>query len=582
MLYSFHSIEYQLYESPFVRGDGVAFPHTARAEFKDERGDILLEKNYGYITLAELYDRIGQSSSIDIDDCLVYNFSLTACRRYLLQDKNARLTLKNFSAKGSLFISNLKVDFSIADFTGTRTEFEGAIFVCKEVSFRSSQFMGAGAKFQNVVFKTQRFDFTRTSVAQGDINFKHAVFSSGEKDFQDSKFNNNEVSFINTDFGDGDISFINATFANANTSIKVAQFGYGKVDFHFAKFRECDISFERTDFGIGRTDFRTVEFGCGKVNFNRCTFGNGEVTFEGADSHGGKLLFRRTVFGIGQVSFEIFEGKEAEIIFEKVDFEKGRVSFSGAIIKNLTLSSCLFRDRVNLQVAYAESIDISDSIVRDIVDFRPHEQTQHIGILNISGLKMLGRIYIDWQVNNVKQLVYGQDDSCNIEKAGQFLILKENFNALGQYEDEDRAYVEYRRCEQRAKFQRQRAGKWIDRVTAYPRYWSKLILYDLMGLYATRPSRVFLSMISVYLLFSGVFMLFISVGFGNIIPSSIHPDTLSVLERSLYHSAITFFTIGYGDFYPSGPLRIVCGVEGFVGVFLMAYFTVAFVRKILR
>ena len=232
--------------------------------------------------------------------------------------------------------------------------------------------MGAGAKFQNVVFKTQRFDFTRTSVAQGDINFKNAVFSSGEKDFQDSKFNNNEVSFINTDFGDGDISFINATFANANTSFKVAQFGYGKVDFHFAKFRECDISFERTDFGIGRTDFRTVEFGCGKVNFNRCTFGNGEVTFEGADSHGGKLLFRRTVFGIGQVSFEIFEGKEAEIIFEKVDFEKGRVSFSGAIIKNLTLSSCLFSDRVNLQVAYAESIDISDSIVRDIVDFRPH------------------------------------------------------------------------------------------------------------------------------------------------------------------------------------------------------------------
>ncbi|HUW04934.1 MAG TPA: ion channel, partial [Williamwhitmania sp.] len=87
---------------------------------------------------------------------------------------------------------------------------------------------------------------------------------------------------------------------------------------------------------------------------------------------------------------------------------------------------------------------------------------------------------------------------------------------------------------------------------------------------------------SVYLLFSGVFMFFITVGEGNINPSGIHPDTLTVFERSLYHSAITFFTIGYGDFYPSGPLRIVCGVEGFVGVFLMAYFTVAFVRKILR
>lgn len=582
MLYSFHSVDYQLFESPYFRSDGVSFPHTAKVEFKDERGKVLLEKNYGYLTLAELYDLIGQETPIDIGECLIYNFSLTACRRYLLQDKNARVALKNFSAKGSLFISALKVDLSFADFTGTHTDFDEAVFVCTELSFHASQFRGAGCKFQNAVFKTQRFDFTRTSVAEGDITFKNAVFSSGEKDFQDAKFNNNEVCFINTDFGDGDTSFINATFANADTSFKVARFGSGKVDFHFAKFKVGDISFERTEFGNGRADFRTVEFGGGKVNFNRCTFGNGDVTFEGADSHGGKLLFRRSTFGIGEVCFEIFEGKEAEIVFEKVSFEKGSVSFSGAMVKNLTLSSCQFSDRVDLKVAYAESIDISDSIVRDIVDFRPHEQMQQIGTLDISGLKLLGRIYLNWQLNNAKQLIYGQQKSSDGEKAEQFLLLKENFNALGQYEDEDRAYVEYRRCEQRAKFQRQQKGKLIDKITAYPRYWSKLILYDLMGLYATRPSRVFLSMISVYLLFSGVFMFFIAVGEGNINPSGIHPDTLTVLERSLYHSAITFFTIGYGDFYPSGPLRIVCGIEGFVGVFLMAYFTVAFVRKILR
>ncbi|HUX53470.1 MAG TPA: potassium channel family protein [Williamwhitmania sp.] len=582
MLYSFHSVEYQLYESPYFRSDGVSFPHTAKAEFKDERGKVLLEKSYGYLTLAELYDLIGQENPIDIDECLIYNFSLTACRRYLLQDKNARIALNNFSARGTLFISALKVDFSIADFTGTQANFDGAVFVCNELTFHASRFMETGAKFQNAVFKTEQFDFTRASVTGGDFTFKNAAFAIGKKDFQDAKFNNNEVCFINTDFGDGDTSFINATFANADTSFKVARFGYGKVDFHFAKFNRGDISFERTEFGNGRSDFRTVEFGSGKINFNRCTFGDGDVSFEGASSNGGKLLFRRSTFGIGEVGFEIFEGKEAEIIFEKVDFEKGSLSFSGAMVRNLTLSSCLFSDRVNLQVAYAEAIDISDSIVRDIVDFRPHEQMQYIGTLDISGLKLLGRIYIDWQQNSAKQLVHGQANSSDAEKAGQFLILKENFNALGQYEDEDRAYVEYRRCEQRAKFQRQQKGKLIDRITAYPRYWSKLILYDLMGLYATRPSRVFLSMMSVYLLFSGVFMLFITVGEGNINPSGIHPDTLTVMERSLYHSAITFFTIGYGDFYPSGPLRIVCGVEGFVGVFLMAYFTVAFVRKILR
>jgi hypothetical protein len=59
-------------------------------------------------------------------------------------------------------------------------------------------------------------------------------------------------------------------------------------------------------------------------------------------------------------------------------------------------------------------------------------------------------------------------------------------------------------------------------------------------------------------------------------------DQLGVVARSFYHSAITFFTIGYGDHYPYGAARIVSSIEGFMGVFLMSYFTVAFVRKVLR
>jgi hypothetical protein len=52
--------------------------------------------------------------------------------------------------------------------------------------------------------------------------------------------------------------------------------------------------------------------------------------------------------------------------------------------------------------------------------------------------------------------------------------------------------------------------------------------------------------------------------------------------NSLYYSAITFLTIGYGDYFADGFLKIVAGCEGFSGIFLMSYFTVAFVRKILR
>jgi hypothetical protein len=50
----------------------------------------------------------------------------------------------------------------------------------------------------------------------------------------------------------------------------------------------------------------------------------------------------------------------------------------------------------------------------------------------------------------------------------------------------------------------------------------------------------------------------------------------------MYYSAITFFTIGYGDYFGGGIIKLLAVLEGFSGVFLMSYFTVAFVRKILR
>jgi hypothetical protein len=62
-------------------------------------------------------------------------------------------------------------------------------------------------------------------------------------------------------------------------------------------------------------------------------------------------------------------------------------------------------------------------------------------------------------------------------------------------------------------------------------------------------------------------------------------NSVGIFEKilgNLYFSAITFFTVGYGDCSPLGFFKILAHLEGFVGVFLMSYFTVAFVRKILR
>jgi hypothetical protein len=87
----------------------------------------------------------------------------------------------------------------------------------------------------------------------------------------------------------------------------------------------------------------------------------------------------------------------------------------------------------------------------------------------------------------------------------------------------------------------------------------------------------------VFWFFFGLVYFFTDLlGLGKTISAVGNPDHLSKFLQSFYHSAITFFTIGYGDVYPLGFSRVVSGLEGFMGVFMMSYFTVAFVRKVLR
>jgi hypothetical protein len=114
----------------------------------------------------------------------------------------------------------------------------------------------------------------------------------------------------------------------------------------------------------------------------------------------------------------------------------------------------------------------------------------------------------------------------------------------------------------------------------YPKYWFKQLLFDKAGLYATSPFRVMITMLTCFLVFSLIYLLLLWQTPADIVASV--DEQLSMVARSFYHSAITFLTIGYGDHYPSGVIRWVSALEGFLGLFLMSYFTVAFVRKILR
>jgi len=140
--------------------------------------------------------------------------------------------------------------------------------------------------------------------------------------------------------------------------------------------------------------------------------------------------------------------------------------------------------------------------------------------------------------------------------------------------------VEFKRCESKSNLTESIDKKPASAIYQYPLYWFKLGLFDRAGLYATSPVRVLITMLACFVLFSLAYYFMLLWSPADIIASV--DDQLSVMARSFYHSAITFLTIGYGDHYPYGAVRWVSSLEGFLGLFLMSYFTVAFVRKILR
>lgn len=580
MAYSFDTYRVDIANRPFVRSDGYTTPQTATISLFNAKGNKINTFHLAYPDISDIYEKIGKDEPVNLDHCYLRGFSFTACKRYLLIDKLLYIKVNAFSARNAFFESPLSLEFSLVEFMD-EVSFDESYFVAHSLEFHSSKFSNHGFSLTNAFIKAGRINFSQTAFTGGLISFKNTILDTGEKNFQDVDFGDGNISFINTDFGDGDVSFINTRFNSSDVSFKVARFGKGKTDFHFAKFGSGTVSFERVEFGHGRVDFRTVEFGSGKTSFNRAVFSDGEVNFEGAEASLGKLTFKRATFDNTPVIFDLYQGADSELIFERSTFPSD-TSFKGVQLKNLSLEGCQFNSTLNLHVDICENINIADCIFRDIVEFYTHGEHPRVKVLNMPGIRLLGQFYINWEDNDLKKLIYNQQETTMQDKADQFRILKENFNTLGKYNEEDKAYVEFKRCELKADLQSTVKKGFFRKITGYIGYSLKLVLFDYMGLYATAPQRVIASIAVIYTLYSMAYALIIFSGAGNIVSSFPSGNSLSIMAKGFYFSVVTFFTIGYGDFAPDGVARVVAGTEGFMGVFLMSYFTVAFVRKILR
>ncbi len=560
--------------------------------------------NLSKLSILETAGKIKDTIIISLEFYFIYN--QLNCQSITIENSNFVCSTIYFKCnqfintdlilKNSLFTNGNKY-FNQNNFSGKLVQFKNLDFGSGDVDFSENFFKCTTIQFEIIHIKEGRKNFNRCVIESGDFNFDKSEVGNGEFIFRNVTHKLGNFSMSRIDFGNGNKDFSNTIFSNEKKIFTGSNFNSGKVsfknvlfngnliDFHFSTFDKGELMFDRAEFGSCVFDLRAIEFNSGTINFYRNIFADGDQIFEAAKLGASNVMFKNCRFGKGILNFSNLESENACISFENVDFGQGMISFKRSQLHCLKFSDCELDTYTDLRLIACSNLDLSDTIIKDIVDINPTEYTLKVQNLNLAGIRLLGKIYIDWNTLNLKKLIKNQKTDDFI-KAEQFRLLKENFNAIGNYDQEDLAYVEFKRHYAKTSLNKKiRSKPKYFKPIFYLSYFTEKLIFDRMGHYATNPLRVLLSMIYVYLFFSILYLIIDLHTDSHIYSSLFNPlDTryLSIVSRSFYHSIITFFTIGYGDYYPDGVLRVLSGIEGFIGMFMMSYFTVAFARKVLR
>jgi len=546
----------RIIEEVFHTEDGRSFERTAVIE-KYSGQSKLSTKKLGAPDLNEIYKQIHKEETLNLSHCYFKDFSLKTYRTLFNIDDGAPVRLTSFQADHSFFESEYGTDFSYAEFKGL------------------------SSSFAYTTFNLGRVNFNYTKCATS-LNFNHSEFNLEELSLKFSEFEEGDIRFSGAIFNCTDVMFTNTNFGKGNVNFRQANFGESHVSFQYARFDNGDVSFDKCTFRGPFIDFRKVEFGNGKTDFKRVDFGNGNINFSESEFKVGKISFKSSRFGSGEKRFEHVDFGDNDVYFDGSVFKEGLLCFKNSTFQLLSLADCNLGGHCDFRVRKGDFLDLSDSVIKDVVDFHAGTSQMHLKTLKIEGIKNMGKLFISWKKNNAFELIQSQKSSSLESKANQFHILKESFHQNGKFNSEDSAYVAFKRYEMAAERRQGKEAGGFQYVKSEVFYFFRWIVFDKAGLFATAPLRVFVSMVVVLTFFSLLYIILPFFVDAAILPSVQHTGHLSHTGTAFYHSAITFFTIGYGDFFPSGHIRWLSAVEGWAGVFLMSYFTVAFVRKILR
>ena len=616
----------------------ITFYETAGNEDSDKSKSLkTITKTYNVMSLDEIRDSVQKGQPIHLDNCYVKDFS------YRIVSDNHRKPLISFSASSAFFEGN--TDFSGAIFEGGDVSFFQTIFGYGKVDFSNAHFGNGDVIFSLSEFVDQSVNFYRTDFGNGNVTFFSSKFSGGKILFSNAVFGDGSISFSGAEFGNVSFDLSDVKFGSGKVSFSGATFKGGDFKFNRTKFGPGDVSFSGVDFGNGFVSFAKTEFCDGDIYFINAKLDNGKILFKLTDFNNvGRLDFKSLISKKGAIVFdrcvlnqiiflnvhklsklEFINCTNNHIIDFNTEESKNRSSEGNqflvgifldmifvciiAIIFSVPQIACSYVTVILLTSGIILFWLLHPSIVSNChrlfryvftkfftnkADINKKSDTENCNAPQIDELVFInmnnmGTILLKWNVYRQALLNYAKkdkstsddlDDLINIQQ-DEFKMLKQNFNSQGYYDWEDEAYFEY--------MNKHRRSNSVNPIRSFI-----LNFFERCGKYGTDYFSIATAMLCVVFIFGVIYRfaphasIYPGKSYGRLItPFSDGKIIMKGTDASwwapLYYSAITFFTVGYGDLSAqNGFTAMCCVIESFLGVFLMSYFSVAVVRRLLR
>ena len=469
--------------------------------------------------------------------------------------------------------------------------------------FNGATFAG-DIKWQNFSFRFEKsasrvignlggnkLDFRNTRFF-GDVSFKDVVFSGAlseaEVSFEDARIKkgeSNKLEFINVDFGQTLLNFFQITVGDFIDSCQ--------------QTLECNGDFPN------EISFKNVSVSDeSAINFADAEIHNCAITFKNISS----MPMTNLCFAPITVDAK-GNGKDLRLLSPDnrliIDNCEIRQTVSISNVSELSLKNTKNYGRIVGDSSWGNffSFDKSNYFVRS----RGFLEVTRFGGINIYNNLLLAVYNFSRNERNCEELA-----EINLNKAKDFLMLKENFASLGEYDDEDDAfilYMEFKPCSilerkhkrySRKRNKNEKDGEKQKKSKPMGSLWYRLIfrfLYD-TGKYGISPLRVIISLLILVSAFTIIYFLCASLmenafSIGNTLnkdygsPNGIMAGLGTGFSFKKFWASLLYSVEGIIPFVSqfeaiSAVVSVFTAIENAIGSFLVGYFSVAVIRKTLR